>query len=126
VVDAYLAEDNHMKSQQGGLKSLVPSTGKSLILEESSIEIKHRSGEAMVNEPLADQRSIASSSYGASHVQRSPGVGLADDAVTEMREVGKDILNSLTQEDILRNVMTNVEEKLDGSMERSQTGMHGI
>jgi len=99
-----------------------------LIHEESQIKIDHRSNVALGNEPLGDQKRLASSSEGASsRVQSSCGVGLADDVATELWEVGKDVVDSSTPEDILLgNLSTTVEVKLDDSIQKSKTGMHEI
>ncbi|XP_059454177.1 membrane protein of ER body-like protein isoform X3 [Corylus avellana] len=112
-------EGNNIKSQHGGLKSLVPSAGESLMLEKSQIKIEHRSNVALGNEPLGDQKCLASSFDGASCVQSSCSIGLADDVATELWEVRKDVVDSSTPEDIpLGNLSTTVEEKLDDSIEK--------
>lgn len=97
------------------------------MLEKSQIKIEHRSNVALGNEPLGDQKCLASSFDGASCVQSSCSIGLAVDVATELWEVRKDVVDLSTPEDILLgNLSTTVEEKLDDSIEKRKAGMHEI
>jgi hypothetical protein len=97
------------------------------MLEKSQIKIEHISNVALGNEPLGDQKCLASSCDGASCVQSSCSIGLADDVATELWEARKDVVDSSTPEDILLgNLSTTVEEKLDDSIEKRKKGMHEI